>query len=190
MALFEATWDYIPLPILRLYRFLPAHPFKRLRHVRSLFTEYGKQILREQRAEIDVEKPSKSKDVMSLLSTWTCPPSLSPSRHAYEAACAVRANSSADPQTRLSDAELMAEMFTLTLAGQETTSATLTFLMYELARHPEYQARMRKEIQDRRALVMGRGDTSFTMDDLDSLTLTMNAIKVRFAPLQVYRRDC
>ncbi|KAI0712966.1 cytochrome P450 [Cerioporus squamosus] len=156
LALFQATWDYIPIPILRLFRFIPAHPFKRLRNVRSLFTEYGKQILREQRAEMDVEKPSKSKDVMSLL---------------------IKANTSTDPQTRLSDAELMAEMFTLTLAGQETTSSTLTFITYELAKHPEYQARMRKEIQDRRAVVMARGDTSFTMDDLDSLTFTMNAIK-------------
>ena len=91
---------------------------------------------------------------------------------------AVKANSSADPKTRLSDAELMAEMFTLTLAGHETTSSSLTFLTYELAKHPKYQARMRKEIQDRRALIISRGDTNFTLEDLDSLTLTMNAIKV------------
>ena len=91
---------------------------------------------------------------------------------------AVKANSSADPKTRLSDAELMAEMFTLTLAGHETTSSSLTFLTYELAKHPEYQARMRKEIQERRALIISRGDTDFTLEDLDSLTLTMNAIKV------------
>ena len=64
----RATWDYIPVPILRLFRFVPAAPFTRLRYLRSVFTEYGTQILREQRAEIDVEKPSKSKDVMSLLS--------------------------------------------------------------------------------------------------------------------------
>ncbi len=68
MALFRATWDYIPIPILCLFRFVPAEPFTRLRNLRGLFTEYGKQILREQRAEIDVEKESKSKDVMSILS--------------------------------------------------------------------------------------------------------------------------
>ncbi len=70
-------------------------------------------------------------------------------------------------------------MFSLTLAGHETTGSTLTFLTYELAKHPDYQARMRKEIQDRRAFVVSRGDTSFNTEDLDSLTLTMNAIKVR-----------
>ncbi len=68
VSLFRATWDHIPIPVLRLFRFIPAEPFTRLRNVRSLFTEYGKQILREQRSELDVEKESKSKDVMSILS--------------------------------------------------------------------------------------------------------------------------
>ena len=72
----------------------------------------------------------------------------------------------------------MAEMFTLTLAGHETTSSTLTFLFYELSRHPEYQARMREEIRGLRARVTARGGNEFTIEDLDSLTLTMNAIKV------------
>lgn len=108
----------------------------------------------------------------------TTPSEAQPVLYTDQTACAVRANASADPQTRLSDAELMAEMFTLTLAGQETTASSLTFIAYELAKHPEYQEQMRKEIQDRRALVLSRGDTSFTVEDLDSLTLSMNAIKV------------
>ena len=99
----------------------------------------------------------------------------------------VKANASADLKTRLTDAELMAEMHTLTLAGHETTSSTLTFLTYELARHPEYQARMRKEIQARRALVSARGDADFTVEDLDSLTLAVNAIK---ACSYLYLYDC
>lgn len=72
----------------------------------------------------------------------------------------------------------MAEMFTLTLAGHESTAASLTFLFYELSRHPEYQERMRDEIRQLRADVIARGDEAFTPDDLDSLTVTMNAIKV------------
>ena len=176
VTFFRATWDYIPMSILSLFYLIPVNPFTRIRYLRTVFTEYGKEILREQRAEIDVEKTSQSKDVMSLLSKLTCSPTLSPAL--TEIICAVKANSSADPKTRLSDAELMAEMFTLTLAGHETTSSSLTFLTYELARHPEYQQRMRKEIQERRALIISRGDTDFTLEDLDSLTLTMNAIKV------------
>ena len=52
-------------------------------------------------------------------------------------------------------------------------------MFWELAKHPEYQARMRKEIRATRAAVLARGDTRFTIDDLDSMTSVMNAIKVR-----------
>ena len=69
-------------------------------------------------------------------------------------------------------------MFTLTVAGHETTGSTLTFLFYELARKPEYQERMREEIRQLRAKVADRGDTEFTTEDLDTLTATMNAIRV------------
>ena len=75
----------------------------------------------------------------------------------------------------------MAEMFTLTVAGHETSANTLTFLAYELARHPDYQERMREEIIARYKQVEGREGSELTIEDLESLTLTMNAIKVRAA---------
>ncbi|KAI0743400.1 cytochrome P450 [Daedaleopsis nitida] len=155
-SLFVSVWDYLPQPLLDSFRCIPLHPFTRIRQMHDLYLEYGKQILREQRATTDVEKMARSKDVMSLL---------------------IRANGSADAKTRLSDAELLAEMFTLTLAGHETTSSTLTFLLYELSRHPEYQDRMREEIREVRAQVTARGDNDFTIEDMDKLTLTMHAIK-------------
>ncbi|TBU30193.1 cytochrome P450 [Dichomitus squalens] len=155
-VLFQASWDYIPVPILKLIRYLPLNPWTRMRKLNNLFREYGKQILREQGPDVDTEKKVNSKDVMSIL---------------------IKANHSADAKTRLDDEELSAEMFTLTLAGHETTSATLTFLLYELARHPEYQERMRQEIRDVRAKVAQRGGAEFATEDLDSLTLTNNAIK-------------
>ena len=79
---------------------------------------------------------------------------------------------------RLSEEEMIAEMYTLTLAGHETTSSTLTFLLYELTKNKQYQNRMRQEIRDVRAQIIARGGSQFTIEDLDSLTLTMNAIKV------------
>ena len=68
-------------------------------------------------------------------------------------------------------------MYSLTLAGHETTSSTLAFLFYELARNPQYQERMRQEIREARARVIARGDNRFKTEDLDSLTLSTNAIK-------------
>ena len=69
-------------------------------------------------------------------------------------------------------------MQSLTLAGHETTASTLSWLLYELSKHPEYQAKMREEIRAFRAKVTARGDTRFTIDDLDSMTAVVNAIKV------------
>ncbi|TBU30198.1 cytochrome P450 [Dichomitus squalens] len=162
--LFRAAWDYIPTPVLKLTRYIPLNPYTRMRKLNNMFREYGKHILREQGPEVDTEKKVNSKDAMSIL---------------------IKANRSADSKTRLDDEELSAEMFTLTLGGHETTSTTLTFLLYELARHPEYQERMRQEIRDVRSKVAQCGGAELTTEDLDSLTLTNNAIKetLRFHPI-------
>jgi cytochrome P450 len=37
-------------------------------------------------------------------------------------------------------------MLDLILAGTETSAITLTYLMYELSRHPELQGRLRREL--------------------------------------------
>ncbi|PIL34049.1 cytochrome P450 [Ganoderma sinense ZZ0214-1] len=155
-VLFRATWDYIPAPVLKLIRYIPIHPWTRLRNLNDLFRQYGWRIIREQGPNMDTEKKSTTKDIMSIL---------------------IKANSSEDPKSRLDDEEIIAEMFTLTLAGHETTSNTLSFLLYELSRHQEYQARMRTEIRGVRARITARGGNEFTIEDLESLTLTMNAIK-------------
>ena len=76
-------------------------------------------------------------------------------------------------------------MHHLTAAGHETTSNTLTWMLYELSKRPAYQARMREEIQATRAQVVSRGDSSFTMDDLDGMKVVLAAIKV--PPFLSYR---
>ena len=68
VILFRSTWDYIPMPILKLTKYLPMDPFTRMRNVNNLFRKYGKQILREQGPEVDTERKVNSKDVMSILS--------------------------------------------------------------------------------------------------------------------------
>ena len=75
-ALFSATWDYFPRPMLEMVRYIPANPFKRLRNLNRLFTEHGTRILRQQRASLGtgVENAKNNKDVMSILSE--CVPSL------------------------------------------------------------------------------------------------------------------
>ncbi|KAI8975825.1 PAH-inducible cytochrome P450 monooxygenase PC-PAH 4 [Trametes punicea] len=156
LLLFRATWDYLPFSVLKLFKYIPLHPFTRFRSVNDMYATYGERILREKRPEVDAEKRVHSKDIISIL---------------------VKANESSDAKTRLNDEELVAQMFILTLAGHETTATTVSFLLYELARKPEYQARMRQEIMEARSRVLDRGDTEFRMDDLDEMTLCLNAIK-------------
>ena len=70
-------------------------------------------------------------------------------------------------------------MHHLTSAAQDTTSGTLSWMLYELAKRPDYQSRMRAEIRAIRARVAARGDADFTPDDLDSMKVVLAAIKVR-----------
>jgi len=59
----------------------------------------------------------------------------------------MRANMSPDlrPDQKLTDEEVMAQITTFMLAGNETSSTALTWLLYRLAQHPEMQKRLRDE---------------------------------------------
>ena len=46
----------------------------------------------------------------------------------------------------LSDLELVAQSIIFIFAGYETTSTSLSFLMYELATHPDVQQKLQEEI--------------------------------------------
>jgi len=86
---------------------------------------------------------------------------------------------------------MAAQMSTLTLAGHETTASTLTWLFWEIAKVPEYQEKMRAEIVESKQAMLDRGDTTFTLDDLNSMTYCLAAIKetLRFHPIvfQLFR---
>ena len=92
----------------------------------------------------------------------------------------MRANVSENPKTRLNAEEMIAQMSTLTLAGHETTANTLTWYLWELAKHPEFQTKLREEIMAVRANISTRGDSDLTIDDLDSMPLLQAGMKVRF----------
>ncbi|KIY63860.1 cytochrome P450 [Cylindrobasidium torrendii FP15055 ss-10] len=52
-----------------------------------------------------------------------------------------------DRDERLQKEEVLAQMNTFLLAGQETTASSLAVLMYKITTHPEDQQRLRAEIQ-------------------------------------------
>ncbi|OCH91111.1 cytochrome P450 [Obba rivulosa] len=161
--LVKYTWKYIPIPILRLMDYLPMKNVKRILQIRNAFDREATQLLKDKTEKLAAGIESK-RDVMSVL---------------------VKANVSENPKTRLSEAEMVAQMGTITIAGHDTTANTLTWLFFELAKCPAYQTKMRDEIRTVRSAVLARGDTDFSLDDLDSMTYCMAAIKetLRYHPV-------
>lgn len=64
---------------------------------------------------------------------------------------------------------------TLLFAGHDTTANTLTWYLWELAKHPESQERVRAEISATRAK---NGGQELSIADLDSMTFTQATLKV------------
>jgi len=71
----------------------------------------------------------------------------------------------------LTEQEFFANLFILFVAGHETTSSALSWLFYELAKHPEIQEKAYQEIKD----VLG--DKSPSFDDLEKLEYVDKIIK-------------
>ncbi|KAJ3559576.1 hypothetical protein NM688_g255 [Phlebia brevispora] len=160
--LFKATWKYIPEPILEFVRFIPTREYSRFRKTLDTIEDVSRGLVENKKSALLAGDP-KSKDIMSIL---------------------VKANASEDPNARLSDEEMIAQMATLTLAGHETTANTLSWTLWELAKHPEYQTSMRAEIAAARGKVVARGDTDFVLEDLEALPYCNAVLKetLRYHP--------
>jgi len=70
----------------------------------------------------------------------------------------------------MSEDELISNMYTLFIAGHETTATALSWLVYELTIHPEIQEKMLREIHK----VVGTSTPTF--EDLDKLEYVDNVI--------------
>ena len=82
------------------------------------------------------------------------------------------------------DEEVLDHMIFLMMAAHDTTTSTLSSLTYELARHPEWQERVREEGR-------GLGKAEPNLEELGSLAglrLAMNETLRRYPPLPVIPR--
>jgi cytochrome P450 len=66
----------------------------------------------------------------------------------------------------------------LFLAGHETTASTVTWALYELSRHPDFQTKIREEIKVTREQASQRGDHDLSVTDLASMTYLLALTKV------------
>ncbi|KAF8511769.1 PAH-inducible cytochrome P450 monooxygenase PC-PAH 1, partial [Gautieria morchelliformis] len=154
---------YIPLWVVSAMQLLPTKQLRRLRRYTKVAHRVAKGIVQTQTESYSSGKEG-GKDVMSIL---------------------IRANLSEDPKSKLSEPEVMAQLRTLMIAGQETTASTLTWAFYELSRHPGFQSRVREEIKTTRAQEGQRGNGELTVADLDSMQCLLSVMKetLRYHPI-------
>jgi len=85
---------------------------------------------------------------------------------------------------RLSDPDIIDHMVFLMMAAHDTTTSTLTSMTYELAKHPDWQERVRAESQ----ALGGEGLAFEDLEKLDALTLVTKETMRRYPPLPVIPR--
>ncbi|XP_062034148.1 cytochrome P450 4F3-like isoform X2 [Lepus europaeus] len=91
---------------------------------------------------------------------------------------------------KLSDEDIRAEADTFMFGGHDTTASGLSWVLYNLARHPEYQERCRKEVQE---LLRDREPQDIEWDDLAQLPFLTMCIKESLRlhpPVTVISRCC
>ncbi|KAM9320538.1 ultra-long-chain fatty acid omega-hydroxylase-like [Gastrophryne carolinensis] len=90
----------------------------------------------------------------------------------------------------LSDEDMRAEADTFMFEGHDTTASGLSWILYNLARHPEYQDKCREEIRE---LKQGKGTHHLEWDDLSQLPFTTMCIKESLrlhSPVSFVSRSC
>jgi cytochrome P450 len=89
----------------------------------------------------------------------------------------VKANASEEAKTRLTEEEIFAQMRTILLAGHETSATSLCWVLLELARNPDVQAKLRDEIRATEQAIAARGGSDFSATDLDNMSYLAAVIK-------------
>jgi len=160
---FTSMAHYIPMPLAEmLYDKLPGKGLDKARTNRAVAHKVAEDLLKKKSAALLLGKGDR--DIMSIL---------------------VRANASENEHARLTHEEMLSQMRTIMLAGQETTSNTLTFALNELANHPEYQTRLREEIRAKEQSIRERGDVDFSIADMESMPYLQAVVRevLRFHPV-------
>ncbi|KAJ8594234.1 cytochrome P450 [Rhizopogon salebrosus TDB-379] len=166
---FQGISRYIPYRILEYLGETSKNPrILRIREAETLATSFAKQMVKD-KAEILLQGKS-SRDVFSLL---------------------VKANMDTDAKAKLTEEELIAQMRGILFTGHETSANTISWGLFQLARNPDIQSRLRAEIRETEAVIHARGDVQYTIADFDNMPYTTAVMKevLRFCPVvyHVYR---
>ncbi|GAA5968939.1 hypothetical protein JCM3765_002935 [Sporobolomyces pararoseus] len=138
------------LPILNLAKWIPNERIQRVRQGFATLESESRNIIESKQGEVEkdgLESVRGSKDLIALLLK----------------------SSSQDAKQKMSAEELRGQLTTFLLAGHETTSTSLTWTLWTLARFPEKQTRLRQEIREARKKAKSEGLEEIESDDLNAL---------------------
>ncbi|KAF9649252.1 cytochrome P450 [Thelephora ganbajun] len=153
--LFMNLCRYLPAGVVRYMFETGSDPaLQKARQNRVHAHRVARELIDQKRQEMVVEQTEK--DILSLL---------------------VKANDTQDEESKLRDDEIIAQVRTLMLAGHETVAKTLMFGLWELAKQPEIQRRLREEITEAYEAARTRGGDDLTPGDIDNLPFTNAVIK-------------
>ncbi|KAI0800178.1 cytochrome P450 [Fomes fomentarius] len=153
---------YVPMALQQLlYDHLPGKGLDKARWNRDAAHKVANELLETKQEALLLGKGAR--DVMSIL---------------------VRENANETGASRLSHQEIVSQMRTILLAGQETTSNTLSWALLELAKQPHIQSRLRREVHAMERTIRARGDTDFTVADFEAMPYLQAVLKeiLRFYP--------
>ncbi|OSX58487.1 hypothetical protein POSPLADRAFT_1060297 [Postia placenta MAD-698-R-SB12] len=163
---FDYFTEYLtPRFVAALYRNLPVKGFAKLRHNRAVAYTIAGELL-EQRLTGNLPGTAQ----LGLMDVF------------------ARATVSPDANSRMSRSEMTSQMRIIMFAGSETMTNTLTFALLELARHPEYQHRLRAEIRAAGKDGRARGAGGIALTDVEAMPFLQAFIKevIRFHPVAPY----
>lgn len=181
---FKSMWRYLPEPVLHLFRHLPGREYTRFKHYLDFVRNVAREIIEKS------DETGNGKDVLSVLRKANHsenPQMMLSDLEVIDQVCEYCAQKlwSWDFHHPCSVAFCRLTNFppfmtaTLLLAGHDTTAVSITWLLWELSKHPEYQAKIREEIAAARALASARGDSDLSVTDLEGLTMMQAVLKVR-----------
>ncbi|KZS96386.1 cytochrome P450 [Sistotremastrum niveocremeum HHB9708] len=151
--------NYFPASLVQYMKYIPSKGIKHMNKSLEVSTKVAQDLVARKNERLIMGK--EGRDVMSLL---------------------VKSNASEIEQTKLSDEEVYAQMNAMMVAGNETTSTTLTWTLWELARHPEIQAKLRAEIVQFSREAQEKGLSEIPVEDYEKMVYTTAVMKetIRF----------
>ncbi|KAK0455290.1 cytochrome P450 [Desarmillaria tabescens] len=150
--LFPALWRILPEWVLLLLERLPSRDTVRVKRFRDTATKVSRPIFEKQLNEVAHDANPAEKDVVNVL------------------AMSYLAD---DKKKKMTDIEIDSQLATFVLAGHDTTANTMAWLLYELSRHPEDQAKVREEI----AIAKANAPGALMSSDYDSMPWLNAVIK-------------